>query len=67
MIGSTRDGVKLELKGSRPYFEEERPGWKGYVEWEAYKDKKAKAKEILAQYDFHKASHADMMLQRNVH
>ena len=56
MIVSTQDGVQLELKGHRPQFEEERPGWKGYIEWEAYKDKKAKAKEILAQYDFQKAS-----------
>ncbi|KAL9079658.1 MAG: hypothetical protein Q9157_001490 [Trypethelium eluteriae] len=51
----TRDGVKLELRGARPFFEEERPGWKGFVEWEGHNEKKEKAKKILAQYDFHKA------------
>ncbi|KAI9709782.1 MAG: hypothetical protein M1820_003185 [Bogoriella megaspora] len=49
---ATRDGVDLALRGSPPYFKEEREGWKGYIEWEAYKDKKAKAREVLAQYDF---------------
>ncbi|KAL9096663.1 MAG: hypothetical protein Q9165_001151 [Trypethelium subeluteriae] len=51
---ATRDGVKLELRGARPCFEEERPGWKGFVEWEGYAEKKEEAKKILAQYDFHK-------------
>ena len=56
MIDSTRDGVKLELRAARPYFEEERTGWKGFIQWEEYKDKKEKAREILAQYDFPKVS-----------
>ncbi|KAI9831583.1 MAG: hypothetical protein M1819_004815 [Sarea resinae] len=36
------------------YFKEERKGWRGYVEWEATPEKKEKAAEILAQYDFAK-------------
>ncbi|KAI9688636.1 MAG: hypothetical protein M1822_000993 [Bathelium mastoideum] len=54
MFSSTKDGAKLELRGSEPYFEEERPGWKGFIQWETYKDKKAKAREILARYAFDK-------------
>ena len=33
-------------------FEEEREGWKGYIEWERYPEKKKKAAEIMAKYDF---------------
>lgn len=33
-------------------FAEERPGWEGYIEWEDYPEKKAKAAEILARYTF---------------
>jgi sulfite oxidase len=35
-----------------PYFAEERSGWKGYVEWEKYPEKKAEAEKVLAQYKF---------------
>lgn len=28
------NGAQFQLKGEQPYFAEERPGWKGYVEWE---------------------------------
>lgn len=42
----------FQIKGELPEFKEERPGWKGYVEWERYPEKKQKAAEILAQYDF---------------
>jgi hypothetical protein len=54
MLDSTRDGVTLELRGPRPCFEEEHDGWKGYIEWEAYKDKKAEAQKILSKYNFDK-------------
>lgn len=30
----TNDGTEFRVKGDEPYFAEERPGWKGYVEWE---------------------------------
>jgi sulfite oxidase len=33
-------------------FSEERPGWKGYVEWENCPDKKEKAAKILASHTF---------------
>ncbi|KAF2084796.1 sulfite oxidase [Saccharata proteae CBS 121410] len=39
-------------KGEKPYFAEERPGWKGYIEWEKYPEKKKQAEEILQKYDF---------------
>ena len=48
--------VKLELKGEAPFFAEERPGWKGYVEWEKYPEKKRQAAEILKQYQFDNVS-----------
>ncbi|PSN74524.1 molybdopterin binding oxidoreductase [Corynespora cassiicola Philippines] len=39
-------------KGHVPYFAEEREGWKGYIEWEKYPEKKRAAHEVLSQYDF---------------
>jgi sulfite oxidase len=42
----------FELVGEEPYFEEEREGWKGYIEWEKYPEKKKLAAEIMAKYDF---------------
>jgi sulfite oxidase len=42
----------FELLTEEPDFPEEREGWKGYVEWEKYPEKKKKAAEILAKYDF---------------
>jgi hypothetical protein len=42
----------FELIGQEPYFEEEREGWKGYIEWEKYPEKKKQAAEIMAKYDF---------------
>jgi len=33
-------------------FAEERPGWKGYVEWEKYPEKKAQGAAILASHKF---------------
>ena len=40
------------LTTEEPDFPEEREGWKGYIEWERYPEKKKKAAEILAKYDF---------------
>jgi sulfite oxidase len=40
------------LTEEEPDFPEEREGWRGYVEWERYPEKKKKAAEILAKYDF---------------
>ncbi|KAL1304367.1 hypothetical protein AAFC00_003370 [Neodothiora populina] len=40
------------LQGEQPYFAEERTGWKGYVEWEKYPEKKKEAEAILSRYNF---------------
>ena len=40
------------FKKESPFFAEEKKGWKGYVEWEKYPDKKAKAAKVLSQYTF---------------
>lgn len=42
----------FQVQGELPTFEEEREGWKGYIEWERYPEKKKKAAEVLAKYDF---------------
>jgi sulfite oxidase len=42
----------FELLTEEPDFPEEREGWKGYIEWERYPEKKKKAAEILKNYDF---------------
>jgi|TARA_R110002003_G_scaffold180_6_gene14382 sulfite oxidase len=42
----------FEALGETPVFAEERKGWKGYIEWERYPEKKKEAAAILAQYDF---------------
>lgn len=54
-VTTSSDG--LQLRNKQPpqleaNFAEERPGWRGYVEWEKYPEKKKKAAEILAQYKF---------------
>ncbi|KUI74367.1 Sulfite oxidase, mitochondrial [Cytospora mali] len=48
----TNDGLEFRVIGDEPYFAEERAGWKGYVEWEKYPEKKKEAETILAKYDF---------------
>lgn len=40
------------FKKEAPFFAEEKKGWKGYVEWEKYPDKKAEAAKILSGYKF---------------
>lgn len=35
-----------------PHFAEERKGWKGYIEWEKYPEKKAEGAKVLSQYRF---------------
>ncbi|KAM3421286.1 hypothetical protein BST61_g1688 [Cercospora zeina] len=39
-------------KTQAPFFAEERIGWKGYIEWEKYPEKRAECERILAQYKF---------------
>ena len=49
---TTADGLELRHKLEEPNFSEEKPGWKGYIEWEKYPEKQKRAEEILAQYNF---------------
>lgn len=51
---SASSGAQTDFPGVKDehYFAEERQGWKGYVEWERYPEKKKQAKETLAQYKF---------------
>ncbi|KAK0721382.1 Oxidoreductase, molybdopterin-binding domain-containing protein [Apiosordaria backusii] len=39
-------------KGEIPHFAEEKDGWKGYIEWEEYPEKKKQVQEIMKRYDF---------------
>lgn len=54
---TTKDGLALRKKHPEPSFPEEREGWKGYIEWEKYPEKKKQAEEELAQYDFAPVGH----------
>jgi sulfite oxidase len=42
-------GIEKEAEAS---FAEEYPGWRGYIEWEKYPEKRAKAAAILARHKF---------------
>jgi sulfite oxidase len=52
MAPSEPNAKPFQLIGELPLFTEERKGWSGYIEWEKYPEKKRKAAELLAQYDF---------------
>jgi len=51
---NTAEGVEVppHTRLTESDFAEEKEGWKGYIEWEKYPEKKKKAEEILAQYEF---------------
>jgi sulfite oxidase len=52
---SSTDAQKADgIASEDPFvaFAEEKPGWHGYIEWEDYPEKKAKAAAILAQHTF---------------
>lgn len=36
---------------TKPHFEEEKHGWKGYIEWERYPEKKKQADQVLSQFE----------------
>ncbi|KAG8166683.1 hypothetical protein KVR01_002372 [Diaporthe batatas] len=44
--------LPFQAKGQEPHFPEELEGWKGYIEWEKYPEKKKEAEAILDRYDF---------------
>ncbi|KAK8018812.1 molybdopterin binding oxidoreductase [Apiospora marii] len=52
MAPAEPNALAFRPKGEPPVFEEERKGWKGYIEWEKYPEKKKRAAEVLKQYDF---------------
>ncbi|KAK8097660.1 uncharacterized protein PG998_013146 [Apiospora kogelbergensis] len=52
MAPAEPNALAFRAKGEPPVFEEERKGWKGYIEWEKYPVKKKQAAEVLKQYDF---------------
>ncbi|ORY62415.1 oxidoreductase molybdopterin binding domain-containing protein [Pseudomassariella vexata] len=52
MAPAEPNAIPFRTQGDVPFFAEEREGWKGYVEWEKYPEKRKRAEEILANYDF---------------
>lgn len=52
MAPSEPNAIPFHTKGQEPSFPEELDGWKGYIEWEKYPEKKKEAEAILEQYDF---------------
>ncbi|KAK3935068.1 sulfite oxidase [Diplogelasinospora grovesii] len=52
MAPSEPNAIPFRPKGEVPKFAEEREGWKGYIEWEKYPEKKKQVEEILRNYDF---------------
>lgn len=44
--------LPFQTKGQEPHFPEELEGWKGYIEWEKYPEKKKEAEAVLGKYDF---------------
>jgi len=48
--------------GQEPYFAEEKEGWKGYVEWERYPEKKKEAAAVLKNYQFPKVCEVKSIL-----
>ena len=54
MARTSSSGALSDFPNDRqtPYFKEEKVGWKGYIEWEKYPDKKKQAAHILSSYSF---------------
>jgi sulfite oxidase len=50
--GTSGARADFPADGPKVNFPEEREGWKGYIEWEKYPEKKAEAAKYLAQYKF---------------
>lgn len=53
-------------KPEEPNFPEEREGWRGYIEWEKYPEKRAQAEEILRRYAFPPVSLTDAWLNSSI-
>ena len=52
MAPAEPNALPFQTKGQEPHFPEETEGWKGYIEWEKYPEKKKEAEAILEKYDF---------------
>lgn len=52
MAPAEPNALPFQTKGQAPHFPEELDGWKGYIEWEKYPEKKKEAEAILEKYDF---------------
>lgn len=52
MAPAEPNALPFQTKGQEPHFPEEIDGWKGYIEWEKYPEKKQEAEAILEKYDF---------------
>lgn len=52
MAPAEPNAIPFRAKGEIPEFKEERDGWKGYIEWEKYPEKKKLVEKLMAQYDF---------------
>ncbi|KAK4676002.1 hypothetical protein QC764_508150 [Podospora pseudoanserina] len=52
MAPAEPNALPFRPKGETPHFAEEKEGWKGYVEWEEFPEKKKQAQEVLKRYDF---------------
>ena len=48
---ATVEAIPIQTKEDDP-FPQELPGWDGYVEWEKYPERRAKANEILQKQQF---------------
>lgn len=51
-LKNSGDQAEFPARKDGPFFAEEKEGWKGYVEWEKYPEKKKQGAEVLSQYDF---------------
>lgn len=58
--------LPFRQKGEAPVFAEERKGWRGYIEWEKYPEKKKQAEQVLANYDFPVVSTPDATAERKL-
>ena len=52
MAPSEPNAIPFRAKGELPQFAEEKEGWRGYIEWEKYPEKKERVREIMQNYDF---------------
>lgn len=52
MAPAEPNAIPFHAQGEIPHFAEEKEGWRGYIEWEKYPEKKKQVHEIMKKYDF---------------